>query len=449
MRGFSYTVIQGNELNRTVPDDAKITDKHTGAVNITFSGKNGCDMSDTFSLSDSLLSQHLLVVGGIGSGKTNALNIALDSLTGRYNVSSKLGSNDVMVIFDTKGDFKTEFYRPGDVVISNGPDACGPGKVDYWNMVSELQDDAHLKENIIEICNALFAHREKNSEDQFFTSAAKALTGALLYHAVQERKKTPYTVNNAFILKLLSKDPDELREIVGKYSAYKYVLSYFPKDAVEQSMAVIAEMQQVLQPILVGNFGKGGTLSIRNLVKAKGGRRIFIEYDIGVGSMLTPIYTLLFDLAIKEALCRSRSEGNVFMIADEFKLLPNLQHIDDAVNFGRSLGMKFMIGIQNVDQIIETYGKNRAMNIFSGFMNHWAFSVSDYNTRRYVRGRAGENRQLIETSTHEVKQEITKGSVVEDWDLQNLAPGECVVMLNRRQPFLFQFDRYVPAPPRR
>lgn len=41
----------------------------------------------------------------------------------------------------------------------------------------------------------------------------------------------------------------------------------------------------------------------------KGGRFIFIEYDLGIGNMLTPIYSLLFDMAIKEALCRKKSEG--------------------------------------------------------------------------------------------------------------------------------------------
>ena len=52
------------------------------------------------------------------------------------------------------------------------------------------------------------------------------------------------------------------------------------------------------------------------------------------------MYRLLIDLALKEALGRSHSAGDVYMIIDEFKLLPKLQHIDDALNFGRSLREK-------------------------------------------------------------------------------------------------------------
>ena len=100
---------------------------------------------------------------------------------------------------------------------------------------------------------------------------------------------------------------------------------------------------------------------MRKLVRAKGGRIIFIEYDIGIGKTLAPIYSLLFDLAIKEALCRSEQEkGNVYFIADEFKLMPHLQHVDNAVNFGRSLGVKFLIGVQNVEQVYEAYSDNKS-----------------------------------------------------------------------------------------
>ena len=159
--------------------------------------------------------------------------------------------------------------------------------------------------------------------------------------------------------------------------------------------------------------------------------------------MLSPIYSLLFDLAIKEALCRSKSEGNVYFVVDEFKLLPNLQHIDDAVNFGRSLGIKFMIGIQNTDQIIEAYNENMAKNIFSGFLNQFAFKVSDYSTRNYVKERAGENRKCTTMKTTSVQESIEKANVVEDWDIANLKLGEAIVMLNSAEPFIFGFKEFI------
>lgn len=92
----------------------------------------------------------------------------------------------------------------------------------------------------------------------------------------------------------------------------------------------------------------------------------------------------MFDMAIKAALGRKRSAGNVYFITDEFRLLPNLEHIDDAVNFGRSLGIKFMIGIQNVEQIYECYGEERARSILSGFLTSFSFRVNDAKSREYI-----------------------------------------------------------------
>ena len=84
----------------------------------------------------------------------------------------------------------------------------------------------------------------------------------------------------------------------------------------------------------------------------------------------------MFDLAIKEALCRKKSAGSVYFITDEFSLLPNLRHVDDAVNFGRSLGIKFLIGYQNIEQIADIYGEARAHSLLSGFLTGIFFDAT-------------------------------------------------------------------------
>lgn len=433
------TVLEGQSLNVLVPSTAKNKQLpntiNSRPINIIFNGTNGSGTQDNFVLNEKLLSQHLLLVGGIGSGKTNTFNHIMNSL------SYQLGQQDVMIIFDTKGDFYKEFYRSGDIVISNDNIACGVTGVDYWNIINEVDDDEHLEENVIEIANALFAERLKGGDDQFFSNAAKDIVTAVLYHFVKLKNKIKS--NNKIISDFFkSFNQNDLLDLLSRYPQYESMKSYIPLNAPEQALGVIAEIQQVMRSVLVGNFSKVGTLSIRNLVRKKGGKKIFIEYDIGVGSMLSPIYSLLFDLAIKEALCRKKSDGNVFFIVDEFKLLPNLKHIDDAVNFGRSLGIKFMIGIQNTDQIIEAYDENMAMNIFSGFLNQFAFKVNDFSTRKYIKERAGTNRKKTVYKTTVVHESIEAANVIEDWDVSNLLLGEAIVSLNNSEPFIFRFEEY-------
>lgn len=436
-------VCEGQELHMNVPPSAQLIQGPTAdcprPINITFKGKNGVNMPDRFVLTEKLLSRHLMLIGGIGSGKTNTFNQILQEIV------PQLSSKDVMIIFDTKGDFYKEFYRPGDIVISNDKTACGSSGPDYWNLVNELDGTAGLKEDVIEIANALFADKLKMAgENSFFPQAAKDIMSAVLYHFAFVKGRGTVKSDNKAIFDAMKKEGlNWYRSLLSMYTDYSAMQSYIPPDAMGQASGVLAELQQVVRSVFVGNFAKRGTLSIRNLVRNKGGKKIFIEYDIGIGSMLTPIYSLLVDLAIKEALCRSKSDGNVFFVCDEFKLLPNLKHIDDAVNFGRSLGIKFMIGIQNIDQIIDIYGENRAKNIFSGFLNLFAFKVSDYSTRNYIKERSGENRKCTTYKSTSVQETIEMAHVVEDWDVANLKLGEAIVSMNNAEPFKFGFSAFV------
>lgn len=446
MMNISQTIVkvcEGQELRMKVPAAAHTVQQPSAQcqrpINIIFTGKNGEGISDKFVLTEKLLSQHLMLIGGIGSGKTNTFNQILQ------NIVPQLSSRDVMIIFDTKGDFYKEFYRPGDIVISNDGTACGSNGPDYWNIINELDSSIGLKEDVIEISNALFADKlKKSGENSFFPQAAKDIISAVLYHFSLVKNKGTVKSDNFTLSEVMKKEGiDWYRNILSMYPNFAAMQSYIPKDAMGQALGVLAELQQVIRSVFVGNFAKRGSLSIRNLVRSKGGKKVFIEYDIGVGGMLSPVYSLLFDLAIKEALCRSKSDGNVFFVCDEFKLLPNLKHIDDAVNFGRSLGIKFMIGVQNIDQIIEIYGENMAKNIFSGFLNLFAFKVGDYSTRNYIKERCGENRKCTVYKSMNVQETISMAHVVEDWDVANLKLGEAIVSINTAEPFKFGFSEFI------
>ena len=215
--------------------------------------------------------------------------------------------------------------------------------------------------------------------------------------------------------------------------------------------AVRAFLQQAVNSAFSSAFRRPGNFSVRDFVRAKGGRALFIEYDIAIGSRLLPVYRVLMDMAIKEALSigRTRSPGSVFLVLDEFALLPALSHISDGINFGRSLGLKFVVGTQNVDQVLYAYGPEMGRTILSGFGTVFAFRLRDDGSRELVRQRFGANRKQITTwapvRAHGVQQEVVIGNVIEDWALSGLSVGTCIVSLPEGPPFFFAFDEYSPA----
>jgi type IV secretory pathway TraG/TraD family ATPase VirD4 len=402
-------------------------------------GRDSSGAPCTVPLSDDLLSRHLLFLGGIGTGKTNAIFQLLSQLRG------SMTDQDVMLIFDTKGDFHKEFYRAGDTVISNDSKATGPNGVDYWNICGEIGAGESLEANIVEIAKTLFRERTEKTSQPFFPNAAKDLFSGILTHFA--RSGGVETMDNARLRSFLDQSSSgDLRAMLQSHPDMKAMVSYIADDRSPQTQGVLSELQQMVREILIGNFRKPGTISVRETIRRKGGRCIFVEYDLGIGNLLTPIYRLLLDLAIKESLCREKSEGNVWFVIDEFRLLPDLQHIDSGVNFGRSLGAKFIVGAQSIEQIFHGYGESLARSILSGFMTTVAFRVNDASTREFVKGLFGKNRKretyMASVQARGIVENVREANVVEDWDVANLATGQAILSMPGNMPFLFQFERH-------
>lgn len=396
-------------------------------------------------LDDDLLSKHLMFLGGIGTGKTNALYQLIRQLR------KTMSKGDMMVIFDSKGDFYDQFYEDGDVVFSNDQYATGLHGEDYWNLFNELDHDERLEENLVEIAKTLFYEKIKTAKQPFFPNAAKDLFYAVLHfifttNGLKDNQELRTYFDNRSL--------DEIREELRQFPQFSGFLSYISSNTSDQTQGVYSEIQQLVHEIFLGNFKKAGNLSIRKLIREKSCQVIFIEYDLAIGNMLTPIYRLLFDLAIKEALSRSgdrnkrKKRPNVFLIADEFRLIPHLQHIDNAVNFGRSLGVKMMIGVQNVDQLFEIYGRERANSIMSGFSTKICFRLNDGVSRQYFQSNLGNNRKietyLSTVQSRGLSESVHYANVIEDWDITTLELGEAIVSLPdpNAPPFFLLFDKY-------
>jgi type IV secretory pathway TraG/TraD family ATPase VirD4 len=384
-------------------------------------------------LDSDIFSKHMCFIGGIGTGKSNAIFQVVQQLR------ASLSQDDVMILFDTKGDFHEQFYQNGDIVIAN--DDCLAGAADNWNIFSEIDTSSESKtrETINEIAETLFYEKIHGSKEPFFPNAAKDLLAAIMLHF---SRSDHLPCNNEALKTYLDGTPIEmLAEMLTIYDDLRAMESYIKNG--NQASGVFSELQQMSRRTFLGNFARSGGLSMREIVHQKGGKVVFVEYDIGIANMLTPIYRLLFDMAIKESLSRRRSKGNVWFVIDEFRLLPHLQYLENAVNFGRSLGVKFLIGVQNVSQIDEAYS-GLAASILSGFSSNFVFRLNDKASKEYVQGIFDKNRkaEIYKSGSSQVIESIRDGHVVEDWDISHLNLGESIVGLAGCEPFRFQFGRF-------
>jgi len=392
-----------------------------------------------FGISEEMLSKHILLVGGTGSGKTNLFYHFVSQL------KKKLSKDDVMLVFDSKGDFYKKFYAANDIVIGNS--ALYRKDSTKWSLYEEVvadgKDKVSIAQNTQEICKSLFADRiEKNSNNPFFPNAARDLLSSIITALI----RNGVNFNNKDLKDYIdSTDVEVLRDLLSSHRDLAAVASYIGGKSGSQAQGVLSEMYSVTRDILTGVFADVGNFSMRNFIRGKNGRTAFLEYDMAIGDVLSPIYTLLFDLALKEALGRTATQGNVYLIADELKLLPNLRHLEDGINFGRSLGVKILAGLQSIDQLNANYNNEaRARNAIAGFSSIYAFQSNDYPTREYVSKLFGHN-MLMESyaaANNQFHYEKREGYTVEDWHLISLEVGEAIIGLPSVKPFRFKFDLF-------
>ncbi len=266
----------------------------------------------------------------------------------------------------------------------------------------------------------------------------------------------------------LQPDNEKLREIFSSYGVedivallkkYEHlagVSKYIESAESGQSRGVMAELRAVAKDMLFGSFASPkGDFSIREFVRAKKGRTLFIEYDPSYGSLLTPIYRLLFDLAIKESLGRTGDEGNVYYIIDEFARLPNLSHIEDGISSGRGLGAKFIIGTQNVSQVIEQYGPGRGASILSNLNLVFCFRLGDQTSRNLAIERYGRFFKRVSLRPalpgEDRFEQVVESNYIEDDDIGQLPAGCAVICVPEHLPHprRFQFTEYTTRPLRR
>ena len=423
---------------------------------VTFNGEG----QEYFGMDRTMLSKHLLMLGGVGTGKSNTF----------YHIVSqylrRLGERDILVIFDTKGDFYRQFYNERDsrhVLIGNSPRYQRISR--QWNVFDELKDpDGRFTANsellAAEVARGLFSNLKSETQPFFQIAAADLVAKAMIfqmrrYNASRKRGEPMEEPTTRLLASFLrSASIDTWRSMLSNKSCpdFRSSLSYIGAagNSTAQALGVLGYISAMANSLLVGVFGgegagRGRSFAMRQLLRRRQGTVVFLEYDLEMGQVLSPMYKVLIDLALKEALANrmdKQNTGNVFLVIDEFKLLPNLQHIDDALNFGRSLGVKVCAGIQSINQLYDEYGEHRGRALASGFMNSFCFQTWDGDSRAYISERFGQSYETRSIQGNEVQRE---GHVVSDWDILGLRVGEAFVNLSADPPippFRFRFDLF-------
>jgi len=284
-------------------------------------------------------SQHLLITGSSGSGKTNCLRQLLQQIRAQ---------GDRAVIVDTTGSFVSEFYREGRDILLNPFDQ----RTKDWHPWCECNDLKFKK-----IAYGFIPSGNTQSDD-FFPTAARAILEA----ALRSRVVANDFSMSRFLNLLLQSDSAELLEKLGDSDANIYL---DPKG--ERTTASIRSTLNNFVANLRPLKDTDNPFSIRDWVSSEN------EEDDWLFLASSPqdredMKTLL-SVWISTALAAVKERGfetpgkKIYLIIDELHSLQKLEYLQESLSEMRKYKGCLVLATQNISQLDDIYGIHTAKSM--------------------------------------------------------------------------------------
>lgn len=285
---------------------------------------------------------HALIVGGVGAGKTT---IAHHYLKAIFEHGQKA------LIVDWKGDFVAGYKGH----IFNPLDSRSLRWAVAQDITSEL-DASSFAEQIIP--------DRQGSGDSYFTTAGRSVLTALVIK-LQHTKPRAWTWADLYAE--ASAGYDQIREAVATY--YPHALANIEEPG-KQTQGVLSQMLAQFDPIRIlaqaeKDNPKAHAISATQWLEKAHKRDQIILGGSVQHEHISRAFMSAFITAVAAKL-QSLPDSNTrkfWLIADEFPKLGKCEAIPKLIAFGRSKGARVVLLAQDVAQIRDTYGPNVAKSL--------------------------------------------------------------------------------------
>lgn len=323
--------------------------------------------------------RHILVFGGVGSGKTQTILPLMRAARGR---------GDRMIIYDLKGDFTREFssktkpYKGNDVEVIDLIFAPWDSRSMPWAVAQDVDTLAAARE---------FAARmipEAQGGSPFWSNAARQV---LIASLVELQSIKPEKWGFSDLSKKLTRPIDELAEAARIHfpEALK-ALSDGQQNVT--SAGVLGNMMSYLSVVfdLARAWPEPGIFSIRDWLteKNKATKSLILQHSGKFDSLAKAFNGAVLGLASQLVsdpdLFPDSSTRRFWFFLDEFPQLGKVEPIFPMCEIGRSKGVRVVIGTQDISQIKKIYGTESTEALVSMVGTHIVARVSAGETAHLI-----------------------------------------------------------------
>ncbi|MBW8308049.1 MAG: type IV conjugative transfer system coupling protein TraD [Candidatus Paracaedibacteraceae bacterium] len=314
--------------------------------------------------------EHMLLIGTTGCGKTNAMNELLQQIRNR---------GDKIVIVDTTNGFVERFYDEKRDIILNPLDSRSKN----WNLWEECTEE-YLFDEFSESLIPQIGH------DPFWSNSARTV---LTVAAKQLADENDYSLQR--LMEITVSLP--LKEVYP-YFAGSIAASMMHPDSEKTALSIrstIASSIKCFEHLEEAeeNF------SIRQwILDPEQSGILFLSCAPEQRSSLRPLLSGWLSLATKAALSRPEgTEKKLWFFIDELSSLNKLPSLPNSMAEVRKYCGCFVLGLQNLSQLDDLYGTNMSRSICGLTGTKLVFRSPDAYTAKRMSEFLGEQ-EIIEHS---------------------------------------------------
>jgi len=336
---ITYRVLRGNKLS-SYEQARRVAERHlrNGDTGILFG---------RLCLPSKVATQHLLISGTTGSGKTLLIRLLMQKAFADIGLA-KPGGNRAL-IYDGKKDLLGLLYgmlQPHTLHVNFDP---FDSRSVRWDIASDVSDPASAREMA-----AILFPKEDAEHQPFFPLALQLLAGGIMT-VFMEKASGQWTFAD---LIYALKSPDRIRKILQSTERGQETLSqiFSEGDTLNNIMATLATRLQDYE-IVASLWNHAETAY--SLTEWSDGEAVILLRKHHIGSKaVDAINRALFHRASQLLLSKPNSEsGRSWIILDELATAGKLEGLSDLMDKGRSKGVCTVLGFQNISGLKEAYGE--------------------------------------------------------------------------------------------
>ena len=307
---------------------------------------------------------NFLIHGTIGVGKSTLIRWLLDYIRKR---------GDRAIIWDSGGTFTETHYDERRDVVMNPHDERCPNWV-LWRECTSTVDYDNLTEGLMP---------EEGESDPFWVSSARTITADTAMRMASD----PDRSIEKFLTTLMSMGLKDLREYLKNLPSANLVEEKIEKTAIS-IRSVVTNYAKSLRYLQGLDRDGRPEFSIREwMTDAKyDSSWMFISTSARHRTAVRPLISMWLSLAtLYLQSMGENADRRVWFILDELPALQKIPGLAGTLAEARKFGGCFVIGIQNIPQLITIYGQQMAKTIFDLL-----------NTRAYGRNPSSEVAKIVE-----------------------------------------------------